>query len=99
MSMFNGLDRDQDGKVTETELDGNRMADRLMTLDKDGNEEISKDEFSSGIASLFTRRGGGGQGRGGYGNEDQRPERPQRPASAGKDPAGRNVVTVAESAG
>ena len=91
MAMFKQLDTNQDETLTEAELEGNRMAERLMTLDKDGNKEISKEEFSSGIASLFTRRGGGGGGGGrdGYNNEDQRPERPQRPASAGTDPAGK----------
>ncbi len=91
MAMFKQLDTNQDETLTEAELEGNRMAERLMTLDKDANKQISKEEFSSGIASLFTRRGGGGGGGGrdGYNNEDQRPERPQRPASAGTDPAGK----------
>jgi len=82
MSMFNGMDANKDGKVTEDELEGNRMADRLKTLDKDGDKAISKDEFSSGIGSLFSRGGGGG---GNYGNraKDTRPDRPQRPESAG----------------
>ncbi len=84
MSMFNGMDGDKDGQVTEAELEGNRMAERLMTLDKDGDKSISKDEFSSGIASLF-RRGGGSAGGGGgrsYGTRstDKRPDRPQRPS-------------------
>lgn len=81
MSMFNGLDTNKDGKVTMDELSGNRMADRLKTLDKDGDEAISKDEFSTGIASLFSRGGGGG---GNYGNRggDKRPDRPQRPEMA-----------------
>lgn len=84
MSMFNGMDSDKDGQVTEAELEGNRMAERLMTLDKDGDKSISKDEFTSGIASLFSRGGGsrgGGSGRsyGGRGG-DKRPDRPQRPS-------------------
>ena len=78
MSMFNGMDRDKDGKVSMAELEGNRMADRLRTLDKDGDEAISAEEFRTGIASLF-RGGRGGGGRGGYGGEDKRPKRPQRP--------------------
>lgn len=84
MSMFNGMDKDEDGQVTKAELEGNRMADRLITLDKDGDESISKDEFSSGIGSLFSRGGGngGGRGPGGYRGEDSRPERPQRPSGA-----------------
>ncbi len=81
--MFNGMDRDSDGQVTEVELEGNPMADRLKTLDKDGDKAISKEEFRSGIAGLFSRRGGGGRG-GSYGGrgEDKRPERPQRPQIA-----------------
>ncbi len=81
MTMFKRMDTDEDGKLTEEELEGNPMADRLMTLDKDDNREISTDEFSSGIASLFTRRGRGGGRRGGA-RQDTRPERPQRPESA-----------------
>ena len=81
MQMFNQLDADKNGKVSEKELEGNRMADRLKTLDKDGDKSISKDEFSSGITTLFRRSGGGG----GRGNSprDTRPKRPQRPKSAG----------------
>ncbi|MDG1873199.1 MAG: PQQ-binding-like beta-propeller repeat protein [Mariniblastus sp.] len=88
MSMFNGLDTDKDGQVTAKELEGNRMADRLKTLDKDGDTKISKDEFSSGISGLFSRGGGGGSrsgggGGGSYGQrQDSRPDRPQRPKSA-----------------
>ncbi len=86
MSMFNGMDANKDGKVSMDELEGNRMADRLKTLDKDGDEVISKDEFSSGIATLFRGGGGGGGGAGGGGfpggGGDTRPDRPQRPALA-----------------
>lgn len=84
MTMFDGMDADKDGKVTEKELEGNRMADRLMTLDKDSDGAVSKDEFSSGIQTLFNRGGGGGGGGGGgYGRtEDTRPDRPQRPKAA-----------------
>ncbi|MEM9827751.1 MAG: PQQ-binding-like beta-propeller repeat protein [Planctomycetota bacterium] len=86
ITMFNGMDKDQDGLVTEKELEGNRLADRLKTLDKDGDKAISKDEFTGGIASLFQRGGGrGGRGGGsGYGGrgEDTRPDRPQRPSES-----------------
>ncbi len=83
-AMFDGMDRDKNGKVTMAELDGNRMADRLKTLDKDGDEAISKEEFTTGIASLFSgggRNAGGGGGGRGYGDRTQskKPERPQRP--------------------
>ena len=73
MSIFTRLDANKDGKVTAKELEGNRMADRLKTLDKDKDGEISKEEFRTGISSLFSRRGN-------YARQDNRPERPQRPA-------------------
>lgn len=96
MAFFNNLDSNKDGQVSEDELEGNRMAERLMTLDKDKDKAISKDEYSSGITSLFNQgngrggrsgggRSGGGRsgGGGGYGRgEDTRPDRPQRPESA-----------------
>ncbi len=87
MAMFTRMDSDEDEQVTFDELEGNRMADRLKTLDTDGDEAISKEEFTSGIRGLFSRgggRGGGrGAGRGDYDQENARPERPQRPESAG----------------
>ncbi|MFK7769047.1 MAG: PQQ-binding-like beta-propeller repeat protein [Mariniblastus sp.] len=84
-AMFDGMDADKDGKVTAKEMEGNRMATRLMTLDKDGDKAISKEEFTTGIGSLFSgggNRGGGGGGYGGRG-KDTRPDRPQRPESDG----------------
>jgi hypothetical protein len=82
MSMFNGLDANKDGNITAAELSGNRMADRLKSLDKNSDELISKEEFSKGISALF-RRGSGrsSSGRSGYGGRsiDNRPERPERP--------------------
>ena len=81
-SMFKQMDTNEDGKVTEDELEGNRMADRLMTLDKDGDSAVSQDEFTSGISTLFQRSGGRGQGGSYRGRgEDTRPDRPQRPES------------------
>ncbi|MDB4786332.1 PQQ-binding-like beta-propeller repeat protein [bacterium] len=83
MSMFNGLDANKDGEVTENELEGNRMADRLRTLDKDDDKVISAEEFRTGISTLFSRGTGG---RGNYSNRgsDSRPNRPQRPESSMK---------------
>ncbi|MDG1894537.1 MAG: hypothetical protein P8J37_06495 [Fuerstiella sp.] len=80
MSIFSGLDANKDKKVTEEELAGNRMADRLKTLDKDGDKVISEQEFRTGFASLFSGGGNGGgyRGRG----KDTRPDRPQRPELA-----------------
>jgi hypothetical protein len=77
--MFSGMDTDKDGKISEAELEGNRMAERLKTLDKDGDKAISKEEFTSGITTLFNRGGGGG--RGGE-QKDTRPDRPKRPEMA-----------------
>jgi hypothetical protein len=58
------------------------MADRLKTLDKDDDGEISKDEFTTGIAGLFARGGGGRGGPGGGETAQPKPDRPQRPAMA-----------------
>ena len=79
--MFDRMDSNKDGNLSEDEYSSSPMADRLKTLDKDESGEISKEEFSTGITSLF-RRGGGG--RGGYGQQakDTRPDRPQRPKAA-----------------
>ena len=84
VAMFNSMDTDSDGAVTAAELEGNPMADRLMTLDSNGDGKVSLDEFQNGMANLF-RRGGGGGGRGGEGpgRGDSRPQRPQRPEMAG----------------
>ena len=59
------------------------MADRLKTLDKDGDKVITQEEFTSGISTLFSRGGGGGGG--GYQGQgkDTRPDRPPRPELAG----------------
>ena len=85
MAMFNRMDTNKDGSLTEDEYESNPMSDRLKTLDKDGEGGISKDEFRNGIRSLFTRGGGGGGGGGMYGRggKDERPDRPQRPQPVG----------------
>jgi outer membrane protein assembly factor BamB len=85
-SFFTRLDTDGDGSIAAGELEGNPMADRVKTLDTDGDGLVSKEEFRTGMASLFRRGGGGGGGgdRGGrYGGDDSKPERPQRPEMAG----------------
>lgn len=84
MAMFTRMDTNKDEKLTEDELEGNRMADRLKELDKDSDKIISKEEFSTGISSLSSRRGGGGGGGSRGQAKDTRPDRPQRPESAGK---------------
>ncbi|NND98034.1 MAG: PQQ-binding-like beta-propeller repeat protein [Pirellulaceae bacterium] len=82
MSMFNAVDANKDGAVSMAELEGNRMADRLKTLDKDADGVITKDEFRTGVSSLFSRGGGGGGGNHGNRGDDARPDRPQRPTAA-----------------
>ena len=91
-AMFSGMDTDRDGALTAKEVEGNPMADRLMTLDSNGDGKVSEEEFRGGMANLFRRGGeGGGGGRGGEGGgrggegpgRGGRPERPQRPATAG----------------
>jgi len=78
-SMFASLDTNNDDKLSADELEGNRMADRIKTLDKDGDQKVSKEEFRNGISTLF-RRGSRGRGNGYRGRgKDTRPERPQRP--------------------
>ncbi len=83
MSMFNGMDANKDGKLTAEELSSNPMADRLKQLDKNGDNDITQEEFRSGISTLFSGGRGGGGG-GGYrgGGQDTRPDRPQRPELA-----------------
>jgi outer membrane protein assembly factor BamB len=88
-SLFTRIDTDSSGSVSAKELEGNPMADRLMTLDANNDGEVSREEFRSGMANLFRRGGGegGGGGRGGpgpgrEGRGDSRPERPQRPETA-----------------
>lgn len=78
MAFFKQLDSDKDGSVSFAELEGNRMKNRLVPFDKDGDEAISEEEFTAGIRTM-SRGGGGGGGRGGYENKDSRPDRPQRP--------------------
>jgi len=80
-SLFTRFDTDSSGSVSAEELEGNPMADRLMTLDANSDGEVSREEFRSGMANLF-RRGGGGRGSEGPGRGergDSRPKRPQRP--------------------
>ena len=86
-AMFSRMDTNSDGGVTAAELEGNPMADRLMTLDGDGDGKVTEEEFRNGMANLFRRGGQGGGGRGGDGpgrggRGDSRPERPQRPEAA-----------------
>lgn len=76
MAMFDRADTNKDDQLSEDELEGNRMADRLRTLDKDEDGLISKEEFRSGISQLFRR------GRYGSRGKDPRPDRPQRPETA-----------------
>ena len=71
------MDKDSDGKLSKSEVSSSPMGSRMGSMDKDGDEQITLEEFRAGLSSMF--RGGGG--RGGYrgGGEDNRPKRPQRP--------------------
>ena len=90
MSVFNDRDANKDGKLSQDEVAGGPMADRMKELDKDGDGAITQDEFRTGMANMFGggrngggERPGGGSGQGNrYGGEDTRPDRPQRPAAA-----------------
>ena len=85
---FDRMDTDKDEILTEEEYSTSPMADRLKTLDKDESGGISKEEFTTGIASLFRRGRSGGGGGGVRGGADKRPDRPQRPKSAANGKAG-----------
>lgn len=84
-SMFGSMDTNQDGQLTSDELEGNRMAERLLTLDRDGDGAISKEEFLAGISQLIAQgqrgggRAGGAGGQGNYPEPQAKPDRPQRP--------------------
>ena len=82
MSIFNGRDANKDGKLTANELAGSPLADRMEQLDKDGNKEITQEEFRSGMSTMFRGGRGGGRGPNYGGGRDTRPERPQRPELA-----------------
>jgi len=60
---FNFLDRNKDGQLTEAEVKGSRMAQRLADFDKNGDNIISKEEIES--ASRSQGRPGGGRGMSG----------------------------------
>lgn len=77
-AMFDRMDTNQDDQLSGDELAGNWMSDRLKSLDTDGDEAVSREEFTSGIGSLFQRGGRGGRDA----QPIQRPDRPQRPAMA-----------------
>jgi outer membrane protein assembly factor BamB len=84
-AMFSRMDTNSDGALTANEVEGNPMADRLMTLDTDRDGKVTEAELRDGMANLFNRGGGGGGGGSGRGGEGPgrgaaRPQRPQRPA-------------------
>jgi hypothetical protein len=83
MSLFTARDTNKDGKLTEDELAGSPMTERMMQLDKNDDKAVTEEEFRSGISTLFSRgRRGGGGGNYLRGRADTRPDRPQRPESA-----------------
>jgi outer membrane protein assembly factor BamB len=84
---FKGLDADEDGKLTQKELEGNPMANRFAEIDKNKDEGITLEEFQEGMRAAFGGGrggpgggpGGGRGGPGGRGGQDGKPTRPQRP--------------------
>ena len=64
--MFTALDKDKNGKLTKTELEGNRMASMLMDMASDKEAGVTKEEIEKGFAAMRSRGGNRG-GRGGGG--------------------------------
>ena len=83
-AIFKRFDTNEDGSISADELEGNANADRIKGMDKDGDDAVSMEEFTTGLAALQRNRGGGGRGRGGAA-APKRPERPQRPAMSKSD--------------
>lgn len=78
--LFKRQDTNEDGKITEDEIEGSMFADRVRAMDKDGDKEITLEEYKAGFTFGGGGSGGGrGGGRGGPGGDDNRPKRPQRP--------------------
>lgn len=86
--VFAENDGNEDGKLDKSEVEKITFlpTERLMTLDKDEDGAISKEEFQN-VRSLFQQRGGnrGGGNRGGRGGAggSSKPDRPQRPKFRG----------------
>ena len=65
--MFERMDANKDGKLTKEELP-ERVAEKMMNMDADGNGSISQDEFATGCKNRERdgtrggKRNGGGQG-------------------------------------
>jgi len=83
--VFAESDANDDGKLEKSEVEKITFlpTERLMTLDKDEDGAISKEEFQN-VRSLFQQRGGNRGGRGGNrggagGDGPSKPDRPQRP--------------------
>lgn len=63
-SLFTRADANEDGKLTGDEI-SERLAERLDSVDSDGNGEVSKEEYTKSLKAMFERRseqGGGGGG-------------------------------------
>lgn len=52
---FGALDKNGDGFLTKDELPG-RLAERINRLDRDGDEKVSKEEFTAFIEGMEARR-------------------------------------------
>ena len=64
--MFKQFDTNADGNLTSDELAAipERLRDAIVQADANGDQAISKDEFTLGIAEMRKRRGGGGPPQG-----------------------------------
>ena len=64
MARFAAMDKDQDGKISKSEVEG-RMADNFDNFDTDADGSITKEEYLAAMARF--RAAGGGPGGGGGG--------------------------------
>ena len=72
-SIFTRADANEDGKLTGDEI-SERLAERLDTVDTDGNGEVSKEEFTTSLKAMMERRGGQGGGGGPGGAQPNLPD-------------------------
>ena len=83
-AIFKRLDANGDGTLTGDEISG-RMLENLEAIDKNGDKEVTLEEFQERMQQFRGGRGGGGRGEGGRGGGrrrdggSQRPQRPVRP--------------------
>ena len=93
-AIFKRLDANGDGTLTGDEISG-RMLENLEAIDKNGDDEVTLEEFQERMQQFRGGRGGSGRGEGGRGGSgrgeggrgggrggdggSQRSQRPDRP--------------------